>query len=58
MIKEEDSAARARRDPVARVILRALHKQDMRTLKGQRGDIAGLAVVTSAQVRALLGDGT
>jgi hypothetical protein len=50
----EDRYLRARADPVAVVILRALHRQDMRSLDGDRGDMGGLALITAAKVRAVV----
>ncbi len=44
---------RAKRDPIARLVLDALHKQDAATWNGSAGDIGALALQTAAKIRSM-----
>ena len=48
---EDAHYKRARRDPIARLVLEALHKQDAATYNGNAGDIGALALQTAAKIR-------
>ncbi len=52
-----NSYEEAERDPVALIILEALHAQDARTHNGDLGDIGQLALDTAAALRPLLPPG-
>ena len=46
----------AKADPIAALVLAALHEQDARTYNGNASDIGSLAVLTAARIRVLLAD--
>lgn len=53
----ERTYAAAQMDPVASIILDALHKQDAATYNGSAGDIGTLALNAATDVRRALANG-
>lgn len=58
MSLDDDNAryAAAKADPVAAVVLDALHEQDARTYNGMSGDIAELSMEVAEKIRAQFAD--
>lgn len=54
MSNDEDTYVQAFKYPLAKVVLEALHTQDVRSYNGDAGDIGKLALKTAEKIRELL----